>query len=330
MALLLTRSDVAAVLRMSEAIDAVEEALVRLARGRAFMPQRAVLRIAERSATHLSMPALVEGDGGGMAVKLVTTYPANPATRGLPTIMGVLVLHDPETGGVLAVMDASLLTAIRTGAASGVATRHLARPDARRVGLIGAGVQAERQLEACAVVRSVADARVFDPEPGRAERFAGRMGALLGIEVRPAASARDAVDEADVVVVATTSTTPVLEGSWLVPGQHVCAIGSHTPETREVDTEAVVRSRVFADDREACLAEAGDLLIPIREGAIGRDHLRGGIGEVVTGAIPGRRRHDDITLFKSVGLAVEDVAAARLVYDRARAAGLGQELDFNA
>lgn len=330
MALLLSRSDVASVLRMPEAIEAVERALIQLARGQASMPPRALVRIDHARATHLSMPALVGGEQGGLAVKLVTTFPDNPARHRLPTVLGLVVLHDVDTGAALAVMDASLLTAIRTGAASGVATRWLANPGASRVGVIGAGVQAERQLEAVGVVRPVRSARVYDPDADRAARFAARMEAELAVATRPVSSARAAVEGSDIVIVATTSGSPVLEGRWLEPGQHVNAIGAHTPATREVDTEAILRSRVFADQREACLNEAGEILVPIGEGVVGPEHVLGSIGEVATGAVAGRTDRNDITLFKSVGLAVEDVAASRLVYDRAREAGLGRELDFGA
>lgn len=327
MTLLLTRHDVESLVTIREAIDAVEAAFRAYAAGLVVMPPRAVVRLDAHRATHLSMPAAMLGTPAVLAVKLVTTFPANPA-KGLPAVLGLAVLHDADTGEVLAVMEAGRLTALRTGAASGVATKYLARPEAAAVALIGAGVQAAMQLDAVCAVRPIVSCRVFDADAQRAASFAERAVSRLGLTASVAESARDVVPGADIVIVATSSSKPVLKGRWLESGQHVIAIGTHTPDSREVDSEVVARSRVVPDLREACLAEAGDLLIPIREGVITPDDVGPSLGEVVAGTELGRQRTDQITFFKSVGLALEDAAVAELAYRQALARGVGARFDF--
>jgi ornithine cyclodeaminase/alanine dehydrogenase len=223
-------------------------------------------------------------------------------------------------------MDAGFLTAMRTGAASGVATKYLARADASTAGVFGAGAQARTQLLAVAAVRRIARAVVCDLVPAVRERFAAEMSARLGIPVTATTSADDCL-ACDIVIAATSSATPIFDGTKLRPGTHVNAVGSHAPTARELDTAAVRRSTVVADHKPACLAEAGDLLIPIQEGAITEDHIVASIGEIAAGTKPGRRAPDEITLFKSVGLAVEDVATAGRVYRLARAVGAGKEIE---
>lgn len=329
MALLLNRKDVANLLDMTDAIAAVEEAFCELAAGRVDMPQRAAIHVPANSGVHLSMPAWVGGDRGGLGVKVVTVYPDNPSKHHLPTVLAIVLLNDTETGKPIALMDAGYMTAVRTGAVSGVATKWMARADAKTVGIFGAGVQAETQLEAMCVVRKIESASVFDVNAGRAKEYASKMSARCSIDVRVASNARAAVDGQDIIVTASTSREAVLDGNWLVPGQHVNAVGAHTPSTRELDTKAVLRSWVVADLPEACLVEAGEFIIPISEGAIGTEHIRGGLADVVSGALPGRQTDSDITLFKSVGLALQDVAVASLVYTRARSNGAGKEFSFS-
>ena len=328
MALLLSKTDVAALLTVHDAIQVVEEAFRQLALGHVTMPQRTAIRMAEHHGLHLGMPAYIGGTVNALALKVVTVYPENPAKRQLPTTIGVLMLNDPTSGAPLAVMDAGFMTAVRTGAVSGVATRHLARRAARTVGVFGAGVMAQWQLAAVCAVRKIEAAVVYDKDADRARSFAAEMAARLGTRVTPVTHPREAIEGQDIVAIATSATEPVFDGGWLRPGQHVNAIGSHAPAARELDTRAIVRSRVFPDFAEACLAEAGDILIPMKEGAIGRDHLRADLGEVIAGLKPGRERDDEITLFKSVGLAIQDVATANLVYQRARARQVGVEFAF--
>jgi alanine dehydrogenase len=329
MTLLLNRQDVAGLLTMNDAIRAVEEAFRQLALGQVIMPQRTAIRIAGHNGLHLGMQAYIGGELDALALKVVTVYTENPGRHGLPTTIGVLLLNDARTGAPLAVMDAGYLTAVRTGAVSGVATKYLARPDASRVGIFGAGVQAKAQLRAMCAVRPIRAAQVYDVDVTRARSYAEEMSGELKISVTPVESPRAAVEGMDVVVLASSASQPVLDGDWLVAGQHINGIGSHAPHARELDTKAIVKSKVIADYPEACLVEAGDLIIPIKEGAIGKDHIHAGLGDVIVGLKPGRQTREEITLFKSVGLALQDVSTAHLVYQKALEAKVGTEFRFS-
>lgn len=328
MALLLSRNDVQALLTMPDCIGIVEEAFRQHALGNVIMPQRTAIRIPALHGLQLGMPAYIGGDVGALALKVVTVYPDNPSAFGLPTTIGVLLLNDARTGAPLAIMDAGFLTGMRTGAVSGVATRHLARADAKRVGVFGGGIMARMQLAAVCAVRPVEEVRVYDVDAGRAEAWARDMRASLGVDVRCAAQPREAVEGMDIVVAASSATQPVFDGAWLAPGQHINGIGSHAPAARELDSETVRRSKVFPDHTDACLAEAGDFLIPLGEGAITAEHFRASLGEVVAGLKPGRESDEEITLFKSVGLALQDVATAHFVYTKALEAKRGTEFSF--
>jgi alanine dehydrogenase len=327
MPLLLTRKDVQAVLTMEEAIAAVEEGFRQLALGNVVMPQRTVIPIPDHHGIHLGMPAYVGGAGGSLALKVVTVYHDNPSKYGLPTTIGTLLLNDPRTGALVAIMDAGFLTAMRTGAASGVATKYLAREDASSVGVFGAGVQARTQLMAVCAVRSIQRAAVYDLSAELRDRYAAEMSGRLSIPVEAVGDPRACVQN-DVVVAASSSGTPVFEGAWLAPGTHINGIGSHTPGTRELDTETIRRAKVVPDYVPACLAEAGDLIIPLWEGAIIQDHIHASLGEVVAGLKPGRESAEEITLFKSVGLAVQDAVTAARVYQLAEAAGVGVQIEI--
>jgi ornithine cyclodeaminase/alanine dehydrogenase len=329
--LILTRHDVEALLTMPEAIAAVEAGFRQLAAGAVEMPQRLATLIAPHNGIHLSMPAFVGGDPaaddpGTLTIKIVTVYNDNRAHYDLPTIHGVLLLHDARTGKPLALIDAEHLTAMRTGAVSGVATRWLARPDAAVVTLFGAGVQAATQLLAMAAVRPLR--RVHVVALGDINPFCAQMTAQLDVPVTPAADTRAAVEAADLLCTATNSPTPLFDGAWLQPGTHLNAIGAYTKTMRELDSEAVRRSRVIVDRRQAAQVEAGDLVIPIQEGAIAPDHVAGELAELVTGCIAGRTTPQEITLFKSVGLALQDAVTAALVYRRAVEQGIGQEVEL--
>jgi thiomorpholine-carboxylate dehydrogenase len=278
-------------LHFEDLIPATARALAELSAGRVVQPVRSVLPIARHQGFFAVMPAYA----GAMGAKLVTFYPAN---RGIPTHHAMIVLFRPETGEPLAVMDGRLITEMRTAAASAVATQHLARTDARVLALLGSGVQAQSHLEALRHVRPFSDVRVWSPRNARS--FAERH------RVTAAATVEEAVRGADVVVVATSARTPVLHGRWLSPGAHVNAVGATRPDWRELDDDLVAGARVFVDSREAALQESGDVMAA-RE-------VAAEIGAVVAGVHPGRGSPDEITLFKSVGVAVEDVAAAALVY----------------
>jgi ornithine cyclodeaminase/alanine dehydrogenase-like protein (mu-crystallin family) len=321
--LVLSRADLERLLEPARVIAAVESAFREAAAGRVRGLPRAVLPM-EREALFLAMTSTVPRQRA-LGTKLVTFVPQNPARR-LPTIHATYLFTDPGTGVPLALMEAGFLTAIRTGATSALAARHLARPDARSVACFGAGVQADLQLRCLQAVLPIERVVVVGRSPERARRFARKMRGLLDVEVSVSSDRAGAVRNADVVVCATTSRTPVFPGRALPPGVHVDAVGAFRPHTREIDTVAVQRAHVVVDTYEGAWQEAGDLLIPIREKAITRRHVRAELAEVVSGKRPGRRSRDEVTLFKSVGWAPEDAVTARLAYDRAKALHIGTEV----
>jgi alanine dehydrogenase len=283
-------------LRMEEVIPAMERALADFSAGRVVQPVRTVIPVAEHEGFLFVMPAYA----GALGVKLVTFYPRN---RGIPTHMATVLLFKPETGEPLATMDGRLITEMRTAAVSAVATRLLARPDAAVLAILGAGVQARSHLQALRLVRDFREVRVWSPRSAPA--FAREHGVTL------APSAEAAVRGADVVVTATSSATPVLFGEWLSPGTHINAVGAPRPDWRELDDETLRRARLYVDSRAAALQESGDV--------IAKGEIVAELGEVVAGAAAGRGSPGEITLFKSLGMAVEDVVTADLVYRRALA-----------
>ncbi len=317
----LSGEEVRQALPMAEAIEAMKTAYAQLSTARATVPLRTPIEVPAHHGLVLFMPAYLAGDDQ-MAIKIVSVFSDNPA-RGLPLIHALVVVVDPTTGRPAAVMDGTVLTALRTGAASGAATDLLARPDSHVAAVFGAGVQGRTQLEAVCAVRPIEQAWIYDPKPPAARAYAEEMGARLGIPVRPAATPAEAVREADVICTATTSATPVFDDADLKPGVHINAIGAYTPQMQEIPAETVVRARVVVDHRPAALAEAGDLIIPLQRGLITEDHLEAEIGEIVAGLKPGRTTPEEITLFKSVGVAVQDVAAAAQVLAAAERRGLG-------
>jgi alanine dehydrogenase len=329
--LVLSRDDVARSVSFPDAIAAAGEALAAYSLGRARAPTRTVLPVPEHGGTALFMPGFVP-EPAALGAKIVSVYPGNAAS-GLPTICAMVALVNPATGEPLAVMEGSYLTALRTAAASAVATRHLARRDATTVAVIGCGVQAATQLEGICNVRKVRTARVFDLDRVRAAAFATRMGPIvapLGTRVEAVAGgAEDAVRGADIVVTATTARAPVFDAAAVAPGAHINAIGAFTPEMREIPAATLLRAgKVYVDGVEAAWVEAGDLIIPLREGLIGRDRVDGEIGEVVAGRKPGRENDTEVTVFKSVGLSVLDMAVGALAYRRAVARGAGTWVDL--
>jgi alanine dehydrogenase len=326
MTLLLSRQDVQTVLTMQATIEAVEEAFRQQALGNVVMPLRTAIRIPAYKGLHLGMPAYIGGETDALGLKVVTVYPDNPRQHGLPTTIGTLLLNDPQTGAPLAIMDAGFLTAMRTGAVSGVATKYLARRDASVVGVFGAGVQARTQLMAVCEVRPITQALVLDVSPDAQCVYCEEMSAQLGFDVVPEDDARELVETADILVAASSAHEPLFDGAWLQPGTHINGIGSHSPGARELDTTTIQRSKVVVDLREAALAEAGDLMMPIEEGAITADHIHASLGEVVAGQRPGRESEEEISLFKSVGLALQDVSTAVQVYRLALEQGVGQEV----
>lgn len=325
MARLLTRDEVQNVLTMKDSMEAVEEAFRQLSLGTVDMPQRPVIKAPGESGVVLFMPALI-GGMGSLGMKVVSVYPNNPAQHDKPTVMGLILLNDVATGEVVAIMDGGYITAMRTGAVSGVATKHMARPDASVASIFGGGVQARTQLMAAAEARNLERAQVYDVVAEQSAAFAEEMTELLGIPVEAVDDPRAAIENAHIVCTATSAHDPVFAGDWLRPGTHVNGIGSHAPDMRELDTTTVKRSRVIVDQVSAALAEAGDLIIPMQKGEIDEDHIAGELGDVVAGKTPGRLSDDEITLFKSEGLAIQDVSVATKVYQLAIEKGVGTEV----
>lgn len=328
MALLLNRSDVQKLLPMSKAIDVVEAALGELSAGTAEMPDRTVMIDSSVGGWIAYMPAYLKS-GGALGIKAVTVYKENPAKFGLPTTIGTILVQDNNTGVVVAAMDGGLLTGVRTGASGGVATKHLARKDSRIAGVLGTGVMARSQVLALAESANLDTILVYSRSDDAAKQaFAEEFASATGIEVRVADSAEGLVRESDIVTLITSSVEPMVDGSWWKPGTHINAIGSHAAGVRELDSATVVKSKIICDQVQACLNEAGDIQIPIEEGVLSAGDIHGSIGEVINGTLPGRENDEEITLFKSVGLAVQDISCAALVYEQAKDQGVGLEFDF--
>ena len=326
---LYSAADVHRALPMAEAIIAVKDAYIQLSAGRVLAPLRTALDVSPTDVT-LVMPfyqAPANGAGGALGLKLVSVFESN-VPRGLPLIHSVVLAVDTASGAPLALIEGATLTAIRTGAASGAATDALARPDAAVAAIFGSGAQARRQLEAVCTVRPIERVYVYSLEG--AEAFAAEMAGAgpIPADVRVAANPREAVGEADVICTATTTRTPVFDGRDLKPGTHINGIGSFTPEMQEIDATTVRRGRVFVDSVEAALAEAGDLIIPLNAGEITLDHISTELGEVIAGSKPGRTSAEQITFFKSVGVAVQDAVAARIILRNGAGLGLGTIIEL--
>ena len=323
--LILGEADVARLLPMDECVDVMADALAALERGDMEQPLRFVVRPADAAGLMGLMPAYRARPEAAYGLKAVCVFPGNPA-RGLDAHQGAVLLFDGETGELRAAVNASAITAIRTAAVSAVATRLLAREDARELAILGSGVQARSHLAAMAVARPFERARVWSRTAEHARALAADAGAPFPVEA--AASAEDALRDADVVCTTTSSPEPVLRRGWLRAGAHVNAVGSSIPTTRELDTETMAAAALFVDRRESTVNEAGDFLFPQREGAIGPGHIRAELGELLAGTAEGRTSPEELTVFKSLGLAVEDLAAAEHLYRRARETGTGAEVDL--
>ena len=312
---ILDEHDVRRLLPMDECIDVMADALAALARGEVHNPLRFVVRPPGEASLMGLMPAHRGGDSPLYALKAIAIFPGNSA-RGLDSHQGFVALFDGETGATRALLNAGAITAVRTAAVSGVATRLLARDDARTLAILGTGIQGQSHLDAMRAVRDFDRVVVWSRTPGR----------IAGVE--EAGSAEEAVQDADVIVTATSAAEPIIERAWLKPGVHINAVGSSIPTTRELDTATMRDAALFVDRRESTVNEAGDFLFPQREGAIGPENIRAEIGELLVGSGEGRRSPDELTVFKSLGLAVEDLAAAEHVLRRAEAEDVGQVISL--
>ncbi len=310
MALLLDEAAVRAVLPMADLIPAMEQALGAFSAGEVQQPVRTVLEVGPDRAYFGVMPAYT---GGAMGAKLVTVFARN-LEQGLPSHLATILLLDPATGALTAILDGRFITEARTAAVSAVSAQHLARPGESVLALLGSGVQAGSHLEALRLVRHFTEVRVWSPNHEHRERFAAEHG------IQAAATAEHAVRGADVIALVTSSKTPVLESAWVGDGAHVISVGACVPWQQEMDPAVVRRARLIVDSRAAAVKESGDVI------AAGADHIAGELGEVARGVVAGRQSESQVTVFKSLGLAVEDLAAADLALQRARAAGAGKEI----
>ena len=325
--LILNASEVRRALPMREAIEAMKRAYIALSRGQATVPLRARLEVPARQAVALFMPAYVPGGAGdALAVKVVTLFSQN-IPKGLPLIHAAVLVMDAESGQMRALLEGGTLTAIRTAAGAGAATDQLARADSRVAAILGAGVQARTQLEAVCAVRPIQTVWVYAPTRAHVEAFIREMSPRVQAELRPADSPAQAVSQADVVCAATTSTTPVFDDADIQPGTHVNGVGSYTPQMSEIPPETAARALVALDSRAACQAEAGELIQAVERGWLRWDEMPE-IGEILAGEQPGRTSPEQITFFKSVGVAVQDAVAAQLALTNAEKLELGQRVDW--
>ena len=315
-------------LSMSDCVDAMADVFKMLKRDRAVNPLRNLMWLPDKSGLIGMMPAYL-GDTRVMGLKAISVFPGNHATE-FDSHQGTVMLFETRNGRLLAMMDAGQITAIRTAAVSGVATRLLAAADAANLAILGSGVQAASHLEAMRVVRDIKRVRVWSHNFDHARDFVERQSTHHSLAIEAVESAAAAVDESDIICTVTSSTDPVLRGDWIAPGTHINAVGSSVPFARELDTAAVVKSRLFVDRRESTLNEAGDFLFPKKEGAIDETHILGEIGDILLEKVKGRQSVKDITLFKSLGLAIEDIAAAHHIYQKLSEQGGGRWIDFNA
>jgi ornithine cyclodeaminase/alanine dehydrogenase-like protein (mu-crystallin family) len=325
--LVLSAADVRASLEYGECAAAMRGALTALASGQAQQPPRTVLRPDGAAGLVALMPAYQGGDRPGYGLKAICVTPSNPAA-GLDTHQGVVLLSSGKTGEPVAILNASAVTEIRTAAVSVVATELLARPDADVLAVVGAGVQARAHILAMDQTRTLTEIRVASRDPAKAHELAISLQGLTLAPVLGCGTVRDAVSGAGIIVTATSSAVPVLERDWIAPGTHINAVGACLPGARELDTATVAAGVLFADRRDSLLAESGDYRLAAAEGAVTTDHIRAELGEVLTGTAVGRLSNEEITIFESLGLAVEDLAAAACAYRKASESGSGIWIDF--
>jgi ornithine cyclodeaminase/alanine dehydrogenase-like protein (mu-crystallin family) len=324
--LFVTQAEVPALLPMNECIEVMAKTMAELARGQTILPLRSILWLPQKVGALGLMPGVLLPERV-LGLKAITLFPGNEGTP-IDTHQGAVLLFEAEHGSLLAVIDATSITAIRTAAVSAVATRALAREDAGDLAILGSGVQARTHLEAMQCVRAIRRVRVASRSFENAKSFAAREAPRQQIAIEAVATVDEAVRGADLICTTTSAREPILRGDAIAPGAHVNAVGSSVPFARELDTAAVARARLYADRRESLTNEAGDFLTPKKEGVIDEKHIVGEIGEVLIGSVSGRRTAEEITLFKSLGLAIEDVASARHIYEKAKKAGLGGFVEF--
>jgi alanine dehydrogenase len=324
--LVLSERDVQRLLNIEELIQALEQAHIQYSTGKAVMPVRLVVPLPQIHGRITGMPGYLTQDKA-LGMKVVTYFQNNPK-QDLPAILATIMLFSAETGKLIAVIDGSFITAIRTACASAMATKGLANPNTPVAGILGAGVQARAHIQALCRVKKLQRIKIYSPLGISAERVRQELESEVGVDIEVVSSAEDTVRGADLVVTVTTAKEPVLELEWLKPGAHINAVGSHRPDLREIDGTTLARSKVVVDSREAVMAECGDILLAIKENSITENSIHAEIGEVLAGTKPGRTSADEITLYKSVGIAIQDVAAAHLIYHKALEKKVGREVEI--
>jgi len=325
--LVLNHDEVTELLTMRECIGVMEEVLAALARGEAYMPLRMVVTPPTAAGDVALMPSYRGGSRAAYGLKAVCFFPSNPE-RGLDSHQGAVLLFSAQTGELQAVMNASAITAIRTAAVSGVATKLLANEGPFDLAMLGAGVQARAHLESMSSVRKIDRVRVASKRRENAEQFASELQSKYPFPIEAVDTVQEAVRGARLIVTATTAERPILKREWIEKGSHLNVVGSSIPTTSEIDSRTLVESSLFVDRRESTMNEGGEYLAAVREGLIGPDHIKAEIGELLIGAHQGRTSPDEITLFKSLGLAVEDLASAQFLYDKAQRIGGFQWVNF--
>ena len=325
---LLTRADIQSFLTMATCMDAVERAFADFASGNAFMPHRTPIRPEGKGGIALFMPAYIPSLGA-LGAKVVTVYAENMKKYKIPVTLGTYILLDDNTGFPISIMEGGFLTAMRTGAVTGVSCKHMARDDSEVLMIFGTGVQAFTQVLAVHEARPLEKVSTYSIDPQEMkDEFAKKISERISVPVEQVDDPATAVGKADIVVLATSAPTPIVDGNWFKPGTHISGIGSHSPGARELDTLTVQKSRIVCDLIDACKAEAGDFIIPANAGEWSWDKVAGSLGDVILGKVKGREKPEDITLFKSVGLAIQDMSVGKAVYDEAVKQGIGTEFQF--
>ena len=326
---ILSKEEVNELLTMEDALKYVEEAYKQLTLGQALVPQRIAITDPAPGLT-LVMPGIIGGEMNALATKIVSVYKQNPEKYQMPTVLAKIMVQDINTGDIIGIMDGSLITAMRTGAATGVSVKYLARKNSTTMGIYSGGIQARKQVSGVywGLNQNLEKCKVFDLKNDIAKEFKKELERELGIDIEIVDSGDNLLENTDILVAATTSTTPLFEGDKFSEGPHISSIGAHAADIRELDSAIIKRANILVGGlREACLAEAGDYIIPIKEGVISEDDIIS-IGEIITGNVIGRKSESDITIFKSVGISAQDVATAKLVYDRALEENIGRDIDF--
>lgn len=324
--LVLSEKQVQGLIDLDELIAALEQAHIQYSTGKAVMPVRLVVPLPQIQGRITSMPGYLNDDKA-LGMKVVTYFQDNPK-QNLPAILATIMLFSAETGKMMSVMDGGYITAIRTACASALATKALANPDTPLLGILGAGVQARAHIQALARVRELQQIKIFSPSGTSAASIKRDMEKTLAVSFEIAQSAEAVVRDSDLLVTVTTAKEPIVKLAWLKPGVHINAVGSHRPDLREIDGATLARAKVVVDSREAIMAECGDILLALKEKSVGDNVIHGEIGEVLAGAKAGRSSVDEITLYKSVGIAIQDVATANLVYRKALERNIGSQVEI--